>query len=113
LVAIGGGALLLVIEVAGDRMMGVVDERDQVGDGELQLVHPQPSGLPTRRKAEPSAQVEQDVGGLCDHEWAGLEERRRKRRAFDAPAVDQAHHRGNTALAWPARHVDIVGARLL
>jgi hypothetical protein len=94
-------------------MMGVVDQRHQVGDGELQLVHPQPAGLLARSKAEPSAKVEQDVGGLRDHQRAGLEEGRRKRRALDAPAVDQLHHRGNAALACAARDVDIVGARLL
>ena len=75
-------------------MMGVVDQRDKVGDSELQLVHPQPCSLLARCKAEPSAQVEEDVGGLRDHERAGLEEGRRKRRALDAPAVDQLHHRG-------------------
>jgi hypothetical protein len=35
LVELGGRALLFVIEVAGDRMMRVVDQHDEIGDGEL------------------------------------------------------------------------------
>src|SRR5262249_46927199 len=85
----------------------------EVGDGELQLMHPQPSGLVAGREAEPPAEVEEDVGGLADDELAGLEERRRKRRTRAASAFDEFHHRGNAALAGPARHVDVVGARLL
>src|SRR6266545_4229216 len=65
------------------------------------------------RPAEPRAEIEEDVGGLRDDELAGLEKRRRKRRARDAPPIDQLHHGGNAALASPARHVDIVGACLL
>src|SRR6266508_4159016 len=76
-------------------------------------MHPQPSGLLARRKAEPCAQVEEDIGGLRDDKLAGLEERRRKRRARDASPFDQLHHGGNATLASPARHVDIVGAGLL
>src|SRR5215471_11314797 len=106
-------ALLLVIEVAGDRMMSIVDQHHEVGDGELQLMHPQPSGLVARREAEPPAEIKQDVGGLADDELARLEERRRKGRTRAASALDEFHHRGNAALAAPARHVDVVGARLL
>src|SRR6516165_8579007 len=106
-------ALLFVIEVAGDRMMGVVDQHHEVGDGELQLMHPQPSGLVAGREAEPPAEVKQDVGGLADDELAGLQKRRRKRRTRAASGLDEFHHRGNAALAGPARHVDIVCARVL
>src|SRR5499427_2094225 len=106
-------ALLLVIEIAGDRVMGVVDQHHEVSDGELQLMHPQPSGLVAGREAEPPAEVEEDVGGLADDELAGLEERRRKRRTRAASTLDEFHHRGNAALAGPTRHVDVVGARLL
>jgi len=94
-------------------MMGVVDQRHEVGDGELQLMHPQPSGLVAGREAQPPAEIKQDVGGLADDELAGLEERRRKRRTCAASGLDEFHHRGNAALAGPARHVDVVGARLL
>ena len=39
------GALILVIEAARDRMMGLMHLGHEIGDGELQLVRPQPSGL--------------------------------------------------------------------
>src|SRR5262249_56086455 len=64
-------------------------------------------------RAGAAAEVEEDVGGLADDELAGLEERRRKRRTRVASTFDEFHHRGNAALAGPARHVDVVGARLL
>jgi hypothetical protein len=51
-------------------------------------MHPQPSGLVAGREAEPPAEVEQDVGGLADDELAGLEERRRKRRALRPPSMN-------------------------
>ena len=75
-------------------------------------MRPQPARLVARRQPEARAEIEQDVGGLADDELAGLEERRRERRARDARAVDELHHRRHAALAAPARHVDIVGAGL-
>src|SRR5262249_57942682 len=75
-----------------------------------------PPGAPARgggARPAPPAEVKQDVGGLGDDELAGLEERRRKRRTRAASTLDECHHRGNAALAGPARHVDVVGARLL
>src|SRR3954471_17195892 len=77
---LGGGALLLVVEIAGDGMMGVVDQHHQIGDGELQLMHPQPPPLVAGGKPEPSAEIEQDVRGLADEEFAGAQERRCERR---------------------------------
>ena len=55
------------------------------------------------------SEIEQDVGGLPDHELAGFEERRRKRRRA-ATRLHHLHHRGHAALA--ARNVGIVGAGL-
>ena len=43
-------------------------------------------------------------------ELAGAQERRGERRARDARAVDELHHRRHAALAAPARHIDVVGA---
>src|SRR4051794_20092215 len=65
---LGGGALLLVVEIAGDGMMGVVNQHHQIGDGELQLMHPQPPGLVPGRQPELPAKIEQDVRGLADDE---------------------------------------------
>src|SRR6476620_6619220 len=81
---LGGGALLLVVEIAGDGMMGVVDQHHQIGDGELQLMHPQPPRLVAGRKPEPPAEIEQDVRGLADEKLADAQERRGERRARDA-----------------------------
>src|SRR5712691_2880259 len=111
--ALRGRALLFVIEPARDRMMGVVDVGDEIGDGELQLMRPQRAGFVARRKPKTRAEVEQDIRGLADDEPAGLQERRRIGRMRDAPAVEELHHRRYAALASPARHVDVVGARLL
>jgi len=55
--------------------MGVVNFRHEIGNGELQLVHPQLSGFRLRRQPVARAEIEQDVGGLPDHELAGFEER--------------------------------------
>ncbi len=48
--ALGRRPLLLVIEPAGDRMMGVVNLDHEIGDGELQLMRPQSPGFVARRQ---------------------------------------------------------------
>ncbi len=83
-------ALVLVVEPGRDRVVGVVDLDDEVGDRELQLVRPQPHGLVARREPMARAEKEQDVRGLADDELAALEERRRERRMLDALAVEKA-----------------------
>src|SRR5258707_15620845 len=65
------------------------------------------------RKIKPCAEVEEDVGGLRNHELARLEERRREWGVRGASAFDELHHRRDAALAGASRHVDVVGARLL
>src|SRR6185437_3088137 len=45
------GPLILVIEAAGDRMMGIMCLDHEVGDGELKLVRPEASGFAGRRQA--------------------------------------------------------------
>src|SRR6516165_303050 len=51
--AFRGAALLLVVEIGRDRMMGVVDLDHEVGNGERQLMDPQPVRLVARRKPKP------------------------------------------------------------
>src|SRR5262245_9060334 len=109
---LGGRPLFFVVEIAGDRVVGVVDQHDEIGDGELQLMHPQPPCLVARRQPQPRTEIQQNVGGLADHQLAGAQERRRKGWPFDPVSVDELHHRRHAALA-AARHVDIVGAGLL
>ena len=76
-------------------------------------MHPQPSRFRLRRQAMARSQIEQDVGGLPDHEFSGLEKRRReRRRAASAPPSSAssrpcrarcARHRCNRHRPPPAR----------
>ena len=72
--------------------MGIVDLDHEVGDGELELMDPQPPRLGARRKGMAGAEKQQNVRRLADHELPAFEERRRERRMLDARAVKQAHH---------------------
>lgn len=63
----GGLALILVIQRRAERMMGVVNFQHEIGDRELQLMHPQPACFRLRRQTMPRSQIKQDVGGLPDH----------------------------------------------
>ena len=103
-------ALVLVIEVDRDRVVGVVGLDHEVGDGELELIDPQPLFLLTWSQVLACAQKEKNIGGLADEELAAFEERRREWRMRDAPAVEQRQHRRHAVLAGPARDVDIIGA---
>ena len=56
--------LLLVIEARGDRVMRIVRFVDDIGDGQLELMRPQPPRLAARREAVPAPEVEEDVRSL-------------------------------------------------
>src|SRR5690606_16658757 len=99
------------VEAARDRVMRVVRLLDEVGDGELELVGPEPARLVRRGKAVPAAKIEEDVRGLADEEPAGLEKGWCEGRALDPAAVEEAQHRAHAAA--PPRHIDIVGAGIL
>src|SRR2546426_3030683 len=103
--------LVLVIEAAADRVMGVVHLGQPVGDGELQLVQSQPAGLAPGGKAQAGPEVEEDVRGLGDQQLTGAQERRRERRSLDGRALEQVLHRLHAART--ARNVDVIGARVL
>jgi len=77
------GLLLLVVQAAADRMVGVVDFRDQVGDGELKLVSPASCGRTGGSKVQPRAEILQNVGRLPDQLPSGPEKRRREGREDD------------------------------
>src|SRR5215475_10761509 len=109
---LGDRTLLLVVERARHRMMRIVDLRQEICDGKLELVRPQPTGLVARAQGEARTEPQQDVGALRNDEVAGLEERRRKRRTLGAAIIDDLHHGGDAALALP-RHVDVVDPALL
>src|SRR6267143_2619139 len=105
------GLLVLVIEAAADRVMGIVHLDQPVGDGELQLVQPQPAGLALGRKAETGSEVEQDVRGLGDQQLARAQDRRRERRSLDRRALQHLLHRSHAA--HTTRNIDVIGARVL
>ena len=57
-------------------MMRIVDFDHQIGNGELQLMRPQPLGLVLGRKAEAWPEKQQDIGGVGDDVPAVLHGRR-------------------------------------
>src|SRR3954468_22956324 len=76
--------------------MGVMDLDHEIGDRELQLMHPELRGLGLRHKAMAATQIEQDVGDLREHELAGSEEWRRKRWRAGL-RLQQFRHRSHAA----------------
>ena len=76
-------------------------------------MHPQPPGFRLRRQTMARSEIEQDIGGLADHELAGFEKRRRKWRraacALPSSSSSQpcrarcARHRHSRRPPLPAR----------
>ena len=60
--------LVLVIEIAAQRMMRVVGLPDEIGDGKLDLVDPKPLRRVSGSEAVPVAEIQQDGGGLADQD---------------------------------------------
>ena len=90
-------------------MMGVVNLHHEVGDAELQLVSPQPTGFVLGSKAMTRPEVKQDVGGLRDQPLARLENRGCKWRMYFTLAREQPFDRRTAAFA---SDVDVLGACL-
>src|SRR5262249_28461172 len=108
--ALGLRALLLVIEAAGYRVVGVVHLVDEIGDCQLQLMRPEPPGLAGRYQVVAWPEIVEDVGSLGDHQPPRLEIRRGERRTLDLLAIEKAqHHTLSTRLS---RDIDIVGCGL-
>ena len=61
-----------------------------VGDGQLDLMRPQPPGLVARREAEAAPEMEKDGRGLTDQRVAILEEGRREGRSRGRPIFSSA-----------------------
>src|SRR5256885_1757447 len=72
------GALILVIQTRGDWVVRIVRLIDDIGDRQLQLMRPQPTGFVARREAESPAQIKQDVRSLRDEYVTVFEKRRGK-----------------------------------
>src|SRR5262249_50676726 len=95
--------LVLVVKRGTERMVGVVDSTHEIGDGRLQLMYPKFSRLRLRREPVSRAEIEQDVGGLPDHEFSGFQKRRGEGRRRTLP-----HHlRHCPRSAAPTRDIDI------
>ena len=82
------------------------DFDDEVRDGELQLMHPEPLGLILWRKAQPRPEPVQDQCGLRNDGLSGFEDRRREGRMLPALALDE---RDVALTALLPRDIDIVG----
>jgi hypothetical protein len=63
--ALSPRTLVLVMEAAGDRVVGVVHPVDEIGDRELQLMGPEPPG--PRRRGQVVARPRD--GGGCWRVW--------------------------------------------
>ena len=113
---LGAGAglhfLVLVIKIRRDRVVGVVDLDDEVGDRQLQAVGVEAERLVRRREAELRAEISEDVRHMRDDDLAVAQERGREGRERLVP--HQRHHRVDAA-SGPSltRDVDVVGAGLL
>jgi hypothetical protein len=88
--------------------MRIVNLDNEVGDGELELMDPQPPGLGARRKGVAGAEKQQNVRRLADRELAAFEERRRERRMLDARAVKETASSPPAAGARQPRHIEVI-----
>src|SRR5258708_36004243 len=78
-------------------MMGVMNFKNKIRHGQLQLMHPEPSGFRLWCQPMARSEIEQDVGGVPDQKFTGFEKRRSKwRRA--ASRLDHLHHRPHAML---------------
>ena len=93
-------------------MVGVVGLGHAVGDGQLQLVRPEPVGLAHAREPEAGTEVQQDRCGLADHDVAIDQEGRRERGPWVGRIVEPAPEIRFAAACGRrlARHVDIGSA---
>ena len=65
--------LFLVVEAGSDRVVRIVHLDQPVGDGELELVHPEAASFVLRREAQARPEELQDVRGLRDDLVSGNE----------------------------------------
>src|SRR5258706_3111348 len=106
------GLLVLVVEGAPDRVVGVVRFDQPVADGELELVCPDPGSLAFRHEAVARGEPEEDVRSLRDHQLPRFEERRCEGRALLRFASQELHHRRHALLRKP-RDVQVIGPPFL
>src|SRR5262245_4222302 len=74
------GALLLIIQDVGDRMVCLSCFIQPIGNRQLKLICPQPGRLVFRYETKGGAKKLENVRGLRDQELAGFQKRRCERR---------------------------------
>src|SRR5262245_29187845 len=74
------GALLLIIQNVGDRMVCLSGFIQPIGNRQLQLICPEPGRLVFRHETEPRPKKLKNVGGLRDQKLTGFQKRWRERR---------------------------------
>jgi hypothetical protein len=72
-------------------------------------MHSQPPGFYLRRQAVARSEIEQDIGGVADHELVGFEKRRREWR-HPLARFHHLHHRSHPAIG--ARNIGVAGTCL-
>src|SRR5208283_1835365 len=102
--------LLLVIEIGAQRMVRIVSFHDKVGDGELDLMDPKPFCRISWSQRVTVAEIEQDGGGLADHDISVLQKRRRKWRMRDVFSFQNRHQSAHASILTgrAAGDVDVV-----
>src|SRR5262245_17323389 len=74
------GALLLIIQNVGNRMVCLSGFIQPIGDRQLQLICPEPGRLVFRHETKAGPQKLENVRGLRDQKLTGFQKRRRERR---------------------------------
>src|SRR3990172_3708715 len=67
---------------------------------------PQAAWFALRDAIEARTEIKKDIGGLRNHQLAGLEKWRRKRRVFNRPTFHEAHHRCHATRS--PRHIHVI-----
>ena len=96
-------------QAAANRMVGVMGFGHGIGDGELDLVRPDPQLLAATHQLERRCQVQQNRRGLPDDDLTILQEGRRERWMGQFAVVQTAQHRRHTLPCGlgAARHIDV------
>src|SRR5437773_1090824 len=106
------GLLVLVVEGAPDRVMRIVHCDQPVGDGELELVRPDPGRLAFWNEVVARGEPQENVRCLRYHQLPRFQKRRSERQASVGFPFQEARQRGNAALRRSC-DVDVIGARFL
>jgi hypothetical protein len=99
--------LIVVIRATADRMMGVMNFANQIGNRQLALMNPGPAGLIGRHQLQSRSERVQDSRNLRDDRTIDADEGRRKRRVQDGRALQSIEQLRHAVLA--TGHINIIG----